>query len=109
MKSSILKENGLYGGMPCSSEDDTVSGQLAQRTKQGILTINRDGMFYQDDLDADRHWYVMFAGDTYDAVLEWFLKNRQSMTDKDVRKSAVWQGIFREIAGKQLINVEREG
>lgn len=107
MKQSILKEDG--GRSPLyNPESDTVSGQMAQRTKQGTLTINRDGMFYQDDLDADRHWYVRFAGDTYDVVLEWFLKNRQDMTHRDVQKSSVWQGIFREIGRRQLINLERE-
>lgn len=96
------RENQLNSGRAAlgGSGDASKYEELAQRTKRGILSINRDGMSYQDNLDADRHWDVKFAGDTYDVVSGWFLKNRQNMPEMDVQKFSVWQSIFKEI-GKE--------
>lgn len=69
---------------------------LAQHTKQGILSVNRDGMSYQDNLETNKGWSVRFAGDTYQTVFGWFLKNRHNM--QDMQKFSVWQSIFKDIA-----------
>ena len=49
---------------------------LLERTEDGILSINRDGMAYYDNFSSEKNWALKFQEENYDKVFEFVKLNR---------------------------------
>ncbi len=67
---------------------------LMQRTPTGIVSVNRDGMSYNDNIDSEKNWALLFEGDYYDTVFE-FVK-LQRVLGADMSDYKLWDEFFRE-------------
>lgn len=65
---------------------------LLRRTPNGIISINRDGMSYNDNSDFQKNWALMFEGDYYDAVFE-FVKMHEIL-GTDLSDYKLWDEFF---------------
>lgn len=43
---------------------------LMERTQNGIVSINRDGMAYNDNYSPEKNWALLFDGEQYNSVTE---------------------------------------
>lgn len=71
---------------------------MAQRTDQGIISMNADGMSYSDNENYKNNWNVLFSGSMYETLYEWFQNNKDSM--EEIHKFSTWQKVFDKIGGK---------
>ena len=67
---------------------------LLKRTPNGILSINKDGMSYNDNSDFKKNWALMFQGDYYETVFE-FVK-MHSILGTDLSDYKLWDEFFTE-------------
>lgn len=71
---------------------------MAQRTDQGIISMNADGMSYSDNENYKNNWNVLFSGSMYETLYEWFQNNKDSM--EEIHKFSTWQKVFDKIGEK---------
>lgn len=69
---------------------------MAERTEQGILSINTDGISYNDNNKADNSWGIRLSDGMYEILYEWFQKNRNSMEDPS--QMSAWQQVLDEMS-----------
>ena len=67
---------------------------LMQRTPNGIVSVNRDGVSYNDNSDSQKNWALLFEGDYYDTVFEFVKLHRVLGTD--VSDYKLWDAYFEE-------------
>lgn len=67
---------------------------LVERTPNGILSINRDGMSYNDNSDPEKNWALMFEGDYYNTVFEFVKMHR--ILGTDLSDYQLWDEFFEE-------------
>lgn len=67
---------------------------LMQRTPNGIVSVNRDGVSYNDNSDSQKNWALLFEGDCYDTVFEFVKLHRVLGTD--VSDYKLWDAYFEE-------------
>lgn len=67
---------------------------LLKRTPNGIMSINKDGMSYNDNSDFKKNWALMFQGDYYETVFE-FVK-MHSILGTDLSDYKLWDEFFTE-------------
>lgn len=67
---------------------------LMQRTPNGIVSVNRDGVSYNDNSDSERNWALLFEGEYYDTVFEFVKLHRVLGTDLSDYK--LWDKYFEE-------------
>jgi hypothetical protein len=68
---------------------------LAQRTEQGIISMGWNGMSYDDNNDYKNNWSVLFSGNTYQEIYEWFQNNKDNM--EEAYKFSTWQEVLDNI------------
>jgi len=71
---------------------------MAQRTDQGIISMNTNGMSYSDNENYKNNWNVLFSGSMYEMLYEWFQNNKDNM--EEMHKFSSWQKVFDKIGGK---------
>lgn len=71
---------------------------LAQHTDTGIISMGFHGMSYDDNSDYKNNWSVLFSGNTYQTIYDWFQNNRADM--EEIQKFAMWQDIFDNIGSQ---------
>lgn len=71
---------------------------MAQRTDQGIISMNTDGMSYSDNENYKNNWNVLFSGSMYEMLYEWFQNNKDGM--EEIHKFSSWQKVFDKMGGK---------
>lgn len=74
---------------------------LMQRTPNGILSVNKDGMSYNDNSDSEKNWALFFEGEYYDTVFE-FVKLHRIM-GTDLSEYQLWSEFFE----KNELTIER--
>lgn len=67
---------------------------LMRRTPDGIMSINKDGMSYNDNSDSNKNWALLFQGDYYETVFE-FVK-MHSILGTDLSEYKLWDEFFTE-------------
>lgn len=67
---------------------------LMQRTPNGIVSVNRDGVSYNDNTDSQKNWALLFDGDYYNEVFEFVKIHRVLGTDMSDYK--LWDKYFEE-------------
>lgn len=67
---------------------------LMQRTPNGIMSVNRDGMSYNDNSDPQKNWALVFEGDYYGMVYEFVKLHRVLGTD--MSDYTLWDEYFKE-------------
>ncbi len=74
---------------------------LLQRTPNGIITINKDGMAYNDNDNAKKNWALMFKTESYEEIIS-FMK-LQKVIGMDMSDYVLWKEFFE----KNEIEIER--
>lgn len=74
---------------------------LMERTPNGIVSVNRDGMSYNDEVDPERNWALLFEDECYEAVMEFVRLNR--IIGTDISEYDLWGNFFDE----NHLNIER--
>lgn len=67
---------------------------LLQRTPNGIVTINKDGMSYHDNADQKKNWSLLFQTESYEEVVS-FIK-LQKIMGIDISDYTLWEEFFKE-------------
>lgn len=67
---------------------------LMERTPYGIVSINCDGMAYNDNYIPDRNWTVLYDGEHYNKVSEFVKLHRVLGTD--MSDNTMWSRFFEE-------------
>lgn len=67
---------------------------LMQRTLNGIMSVNRDGVAYNDNSDSQKNWALLFEGDYYGTVFEFVKLHRVLGTD--MADYNLWDEFFEE-------------
>lgn len=65
---------------------------LAKRAGQGLISMGYDGMSYNDNLDYQNNWSVVFGKGTYKALYDYIRNNPTGITE--MQKFYVWQDIL---------------
>ena len=45
---------------------------LAERNDTGIMSINKDGLSYSDDINPDKNWWISFSKNIFVRLRKWF-------------------------------------
>ena len=67
---------------------------LMERTPNGIVSVNRDGMSYNDDANPERNWALLFEDNCYEAAFEFARLNR--IVGGDISDYNIWTKFFQE-------------
>lgn len=67
---------------------------LMQRTPNGIVSVNKDGIAYNDNSDSEKNWALLFEGECYDTVFEFVKLHRVLGTD--LSDYSLWDKYFEE-------------
>lgn len=65
-----------------------------ERTPNGIVSVNRDGVSYNDNADSEKNWALLFEGEYYETVFEFVKMHRVLGTDLSDYKQ--WDAYFEE-------------
>ena len=65
---------------------------MAKRAEQGLISMGYDGMSYNDNLDYQNNWSVVFGKGTYEALYEYIRNNPMGISE--MQKFNVWQDIL---------------
>lgn len=71
---------------------------MAQRTDQGIISMNASGMSNSDNENYKNNWNFLFSGSMYEMLYDRFQNNKDSM--EEIHKFSTWQKVFDKIGGK---------
>lgn len=67
---------------------------LMERTPNGIVSVNRDGMSYNDNTDPEQNWALLFEDEYYETVFEFIRLNR--IVGNDISNYDIWGKFFEE-------------
>uniref|UniRef100_UPI004056F57A hypothetical protein n=1 Tax=Agathobacter sp. TaxID=2021311 RepID=UPI004056F57A len=66
---------------------------LLQRTPNGIVTINKDGMSYCDNANQEKNWSLLFQTESYETVISFM--RLQKIMGMDVSDYTLWKEFFK--------------
>lgn len=68
---------------------------LMERTPNGIVSVNRDGMSYNDDSNPEQNWALLFEDDSYEKAMGFVRLNR--IVGVDISDYTIWSKFFQEM------------